>query len=381
MADMRLGIEVDTDTRATRREFSDLRREVKREADGMGGDWEAAAAKVEDALREAGARDDLVDAARRIGEQGPTEIEKMRSALRDVGTAGEQAGDDVQDGLDGIKRAVEDNAIDADDIFDANFAAEVRASARETGGEILGQIASSIAEGDLSGESLGVALSEGLVEIGAELGGPAGAAAVAGGLIGASIFGAMAREREELQESVNEMFETWVEKGAAASEALFIESNIKDITQDVDRLNEAQRVSAETGISLSDILRAMAGDAEAWNSVYERTGDLSLTEAQNLLGVEKAYRANREAVDATKAGVEAYHEAIDALPNKKGTDVNVDDHGTASRTQGRIDNLRGRDIPVSVYVSQSSIDGVYNTVSGIRLPAIVVQARLGQAAL
>lgn len=274
MADMRLGIEVDTDTRATRREFSDLRREVKREADGMGGDWEAAAAKIEDALREAGARDDLLDAARRIGEQGPTEIEKLRTALRDAGDTGRQAGDEVRDGLDDIKRAVEDNAIDSDDLFRAEVRAELVSNFAEAGAEVVRGFKDGFDSEDI--ETITDAITDTLVSVGA-VGGPAG---IAGALIVSTLIQSFVGKWQESKESVEaigtEVRDVLVENSTGAfdelpaearrafqevrAEALLTEYGVDKITGAAERL----------GVTAEEVLAAMAGDTEATRVVAER---------------------------------------------------------------------------------------------------------------
>lgn len=379
MADMKLGIEVDTDTRATRREFSDLRREVKREADGMGGDWEAAAAKVEDALREAGARDDLVDAARRIGEQGPTEIEKMRSALRELGDTGRQAGDDVQDGLDGIKRAVEDNAIDADDLYRAEVKAELVSNFSEAGAEVVRGFKDGFDSEDIG--TITDAITDTLVAVGA-VGGPAG---IAGALIVSTLIQSFVGKWQESKESVEaigtEVRDVLVENSTGAfdqlpaeareafqkvrAEALLTEYGVDKITGAAERL----------GVTAEDVLAAMAGDTEATRAVSEAYteavehaadaygGPLTLDgqaalkmlrdqtgfvtdETGNLEdGISKAEREYDLLEGASRRfgreGVNSANRVDDAVRGIRGkdVDVDVDDHGSAAHTKDKIRDL------------------------------------------
>lgn len=379
MADMKLGIEVDTDTRATRREFSDLRREVKREADGMGGDWEAAAAKVEDALREAGARDDLVDAARRIGEQGPTEIEKMRAALRDVGDAGKEAGDDVADGLDGIKRAVEDNAIDADDLYRAEIKAELVSNFSEAGAEVVRGFKDGFDSEDIG--TITDAITDTLVAVGA-VGGPAG---IAGALIVSTLIQSFVGKWQESKESVEaigtEVRDVLVENSTGAfdqlpaeareafqkvrAEALLTEYGVDKITGAAERL----------GVTAEDVLAAMAGDTEATRAVSEAYteavehaadaygGPLTLDgqaalkmlrdqtgfvtdETGNLEdGISKAEREYDLLEGASRRfgdeGVSSANRVDDAVRGIRGkdVDVDVDDHGSAAQTKDKIRDL------------------------------------------
>src|SRR5690606_25629815 len=116
--------------------FALLRREIKREADSMEGDWQAAGEKIEQALRDAGARDDLIDAARRIGREGPSELEKMQRALRNTGDDARALGDDVDDAARGISDAIEDAALTPDDLINAEVVGEIIQNFNEAGAEV-----------------------------------------------------------------------------------------------------------------------------------------------------------------------------------------------------------------------------------------------------
>lgn len=403
MADMKLGIQVDTDTRATRREFSDLRREVKREADGMGGDWEAAATKVEDALREAGARDDLVDAARRIGEQGPTEIEKMRSALRDLGDAGKEAGDDVADGLDGIKRAVEDNAIDSDDLYRAEIKAELVSNFSEAGAEVVRGFKDGFDSEDI--ETVTDAITDTLVSVGA-VGGPAG---IAGALVASTLIQSFVGKWQQSKESIEaigtEVRDVLVENSTGAfdelpeeareafqqvrAEALLTEYGVDKITGAAERL----------GVTAEDVLAAMAGDTESTRIVSEKYSEAVRTAADayggpltldgqaalgmlqeqtgfvtdetgNLQdGISNAEREYELLEGASRKfareGVSSANRVDGAVRGIRGkdVDVDVDDNGTAARTKGRIRDLaeyagirRDATIGVRADTSQANTD-------------------------
>lgn len=260
---LKLGIVVDTDTRASKQEFSQLRTEVKKQADLLGGDWERAAEKVEDALKEAGARTDLIDAAKEIGKRGPTEIEKMRDSLRDVGTAGHDAATDIQDSLDSIDVKL------ADDKFD-NFKSELRANAVESGAELVRGFADGIDEEDKKG-AIDAAVDI-LFQTGATMPGAAGAALMGGGLALSLVSGfvtSMGIEKQKALEAINELFNDMLESGQAfASEAL-IQTHIQEIAGSAELLAEAERKSAEAGVSRGLVMRAMAGDVTAAAEVQE----------------------------------------------------------------------------------------------------------------
>lgn len=419
MADMKLGIVVDTDTRATRQEFSSLRREIKREADQMGEDWETAARKIEDALREAGARDDLIEAAQRIGREGPSEIEKMQHALRDLDdTASETATD--------IKKAFGDNRLSGNDLFDANFRAEVAASARETGSEILGQISSGLAEGTLDASTVAQALSEGAVEIGAEIGGGIGAAIAAGGLIASAIVGQVNAAKESVQDSVSSMFDTILQEGAAAAEQAQILSNLRELTEEQEKLNFSTDLAKTLNADLSTVLRARAGDeaalkevtaaydeAQRANTEAMQEGSIAATDGAKanealrdaLEDVTNDYNLEREGIDAAKAATDAFRDstlaaaqattdeyqalakstgqaqdftvtidgvthALRAMPD--GQVIEVSDEGTAKLTQKKIDAIQGTDVTAKVNADTSGVaSAVQNSLSSRRFYANV----------
>lgn len=425
--DMKLGIVVDTDTRATRQEFSSLRREVKREADAMGGDWEAAAEKVEAALREAGARDDLVDAARRIGEQGPSEVEKMQRALRDLDDTARDVADDIHDAFD-------ENALTPDDIFDANFRAEMAASARETGSEILGQISSALADGSIDVGTFATTLSEGLVEIGAEVGGPAGGAMVAGGLIASALWGQVTAQKEAVQSAVSEMFDAILTQGAAAAEQGQVLANIRALTEDQDKLNFSTKLARDLNVDLSTVLRARAGDEQAMAEVtaahtakndeltaaYER-GAIGVGEWQTQLDpfdkaledVTNDFDTQRQGIDAAKDSTDAYVDAtteattatrdnalalakssgeaviftgvvdgatrsLAAMPD--GKVVEVTDDGTVTDTQVAINSITGTTVEARIVPTyqQSQFQQAYDqAIRGITPKGVNVWAQLG----
>ncbi len=380
----------------------------------MGGDWEAAAQKVEDALREAGARNDLIDAAQRIGREGPSEIEKMQRALKDTGDTARSLSDDIRDAADDIKRSFDDSSLSANDIFDANFKAEIQASARETGSEILGQISGALSDGSMDMDTLVTSISDGLVEIGAEVGGPAGGAMVAGGLIASALWGQITAQKEAVQEDISAMFDNIIEQGAAAAEAIRIGENIRDLTENQDKLNFSTKMAKELNTDLSTVIRARAGDEAAMSDVlaaqtqrqeelkaeYEN-GTISLTvyeQESRKLGdavqdITNDFDSERSGIDAAKLATDAYREATEAtnaaivsnaqalamgtgkaqeftvtvdgatrtlkaMPNGKVIDVT--DGGSVELTQSEINNIKGGSVKVGVWVSRDEMQSAVN---------------------
>lgn len=266
-----LGIVVDTDTRATRQEFSALRREIKREAENMEGDWERAGEKIEDALREAGARDDLIDAARRIGREGPSEVEKMQRALRDVDDTARSTADAVDEAARDISDSFEENALTPEDVFGAEMKAEILSNAAESGAEVARGFKDGFDSEDV--ETILDGVTDTIVSVGAA-GGPLG---VAAGLAGATAIQAFAgpfiegaKERaEEFETTFSNAFDAIVQDGTAAGRELAIGMNSDAIVQDTEKLAKATERAAQLGIGLGPVLRAMAGDTDAYGIVQE----------------------------------------------------------------------------------------------------------------
>ncbi|WP_353708984.1 hypothetical protein ABRQ22_06685 [Cellulosimicrobium sp. ES-005] len=367
MADLKLGIIVDTDTRATKQEFSSLRREIKREADAMGGDWEAAAQTVEDALRDAGARDDLIDAARRIGREGPSEIEKLQRALRDVGDDARTTSDDVDaaargisDSLDDAARSVadsfEENALTADDVFGAELKAEIVSNAAESGAEVARGLKDGFDSEDV--ETIVDGISDTIVSVGT-LGGPIGtagglAAATAMNLmVGPAIEEAKARA-EEFQNSFTDAFQNIATAGAEMGRELAITSIAGEFAEDAQKMADATKVANALGVERGAVLRAMAGDqkaltevteahtaateeaVEVWDREAQQIQDYGLATEETAakadewrekargLGdaignVTSAYENNTDALGAATEAAEAKAE-VDAIANQRLTD-------------------------------------------------------------
>jgi hypothetical protein len=433
---IKLGVEVDTDTRATRQEFAALRREVKKEADAMGGDWEAAAQKIEDSLREAGARDDLLDAAKRIGRDGPTEIEKMQRALKDLDDTARETAQDVQ-------QSFEDNALTADDLLGAEVMSEVLQNATEVGAEVVRGFKDGFDTEDVG--TILDGLTDTVVSVGA-LGGPIGIAAgtaAAGamqGIVGPILEDAE-RDAERYQETFTNAFGNVVEAGAEAGRELTLKMNVEELVQNADDLARATATANELGIERGVVLRSMAGDEAAYGLVaeateaalkpyqdriaeisaagqeqagytQEQTAELySLTEAmEDITGVTDkstgAYQTNSDAVNAATEAANAKAEADawaedQALANATalaaqtgeaqelettiggvsqaikvmpdGKVIKVSDDGTVKTTQDKITDIRGKDVMVSVHGDTAPLWGA---VANFRPPGVEVPIML-----
>ena len=356
MADMRLGIEVDTDTRATRREFSDLRKEVKREADGMGGDWEAAAAKVEDALREAGSRDDLVDAARRIGEQGPTEIEKMRRALREL--------DDVDPEVE-IEVDTEGPITKTQDMMN-----EVKSTVTES----MGELAGSFAENGFNMEDS----IDGVVEVAAEaagaLPGPWSLAGATLVTVAAGVYGEWKQRMEDIAEAAGAMYQDMLESGRDFLSDEYFQNALADFwdpmgesyednVKKIDLLADLGVPADEAALALigygedadrvlSLVEEKLAGNREAIANGSRGYEGLGKAGTGALKDIESTIKDTRTSTERAKDSVDRYRQSIGRIPDNKNTNINARDRGSIRNTSIRLNQAaRDRDSELRVYAN------------------------------
>ncbi len=356
MADLKLGIVVDTDTRPTRQEFSSLRREIKREAENMEGDWEAAGRKIEDALREAGARDDLIDAARRIGREGPTELEKMQRALRDTADAGRTLGDDLDDVAREIGDSFEENALTPDDVLGAEVMAEILSNAAESGAEIARGLKDGFDSEDM--ETILDGITDTIVSVGT-VGGPAG---VAAGLAAASLVQMFAgpflekskTTAEQFQGTFSDAFSAIVENGAAMGRELAVQASVDAFAQDLDKMNAATETATMIGVQRGVVLRAMAGDQDALNIVTERfnglndeqarlsklageemlnQGSVSAGTAEKLNGLNQTLQGQHDLLGTVTGSYETNTDALNAASEAASAKAEADAYATRKATE------------------------------------------------
>lgn len=359
-----------------------------------------------------------------------TDLErKYRDALTGVTDDADRTAKDV-------KRAFGDNSLSGDDLFDANFRAEVAASARETGSEILGQISGGLADGTLDTTTIATSLSEGAVEIGAEIGGGIGGALVAGGLISSAIVGEVTKTKEAIQDAVSELFDTVLEQGAQAAESALLISNIRELTESQDKLNFSKGLARDLEVDLTTVIRARAGDQEAMNQINEvaaqkeadlqrayESGAISADELtvkqgelQTITGdVTTDFDRQRQGLDAATLATDAYRESTNQLAEQQiaaaqatavqtgrtqtlettldgvsqtikvmpnGKVIKVTDDGTAKGTQVKINDITGKDVGVKVYLDDATAWARLNELTKQRSVSIAVDLkRNGQYAI
>ncbi|MCL1871827.1 MAG: hypothetical protein FWF90_15635 [Promicromonosporaceae bacterium] len=289
--DMRLGIKVDTDTRTTRTEFSNLARLVKDTARDMGVDYQTAADHIERSLEEAGTtvRGELLDSLRDIGRRGPTELDKIRDSIKDV-------------------RREADDPIDIDiDVDKATHGAgNLRERLKEEGGDSGREFAASFSGqasdvGDLGQEIL------------ANIG-PVGVGAAVGlGLVTSLVSSYkqhLAERKEEINQAASGMFDVmraegvtaWADVSAAAKQA-FYEQQLTAITQK-ESYSDVAGAAKALGVDVATVYAAMAGDTKS---------QTALEEAHNrkVADIQASVEGLGVSVEAKQAQVEGLTKSLD----------------------------------------------------------------------
>lgn len=149
-----------------------------------------------------------------------------------------------------------------------------------------------------------------------------------------------------------------------------------------EQLAETSATMKDSEATTADKKRALADLADQIVSTASAEEDAKgTTEAYNSVLAEQraAFEKAAEAAGYTESEASKLFDTLIGGPKKK--EIDVTDNGSAKATQSRINGIQGGTVAVDVQVSQASINAVYNTVAGIRLPAIQVQAKYGQAAL
>lgn len=325
------------------------------------------------------------DALDGVADAGERSAEDLERSYRDALTGLDKT---AQDAAGDIKRAFGDNSLTGNDIFDANFRAEVASSARETGGEMMGELASGLASGSYEAQDAITSVMEGMVEVGSEVGGPIGAAAVLGGLIGSAVVGEYTAETEKIAEWTATFFDQMAENIGTAFEGMLTQSqiaaNLSKVFGDDALYASVGGLVEELGVTWDIASRAIAGDVTAVNEVLD-------VKRQKIEDVDAAIQRERESVSATdrgaqeaaarriqdlqneRAGIELVTEAtditgtaldaateksqrlesaIESIPDDKTTDVDVTDNGTVAGTQSDINGIKGTEVPITVRTSQ-----------------------------
>ncbi|GLK17744.1 hypothetical protein [Herbiconiux flava] len=217
-------------------------------ADGLkdgGKKGEAALQRVEDSFR------DMTRASGRASGDVRSDNERSERSFKELADTAKretkQAGDDL---ARNVKRGTDKAENGFDDLKD-----EARQSARET--------AASFREVSDVGDLIQETLANAFVGFG-----PAG---VAAGIAGAVGFGllveAISSGADQNEQRVQDMYDDMIQSGNDFLSTELVSQGIQNIQKNTAEYAQAQQDAADTGVSLSTVLLAMAGDTEALNAV------------------------------------------------------------------------------------------------------------------
>lgn len=358
--------------------FDDAGRDVSRSMDDAASDSDSALDRITRGFR------DLVDEARAAG----------RDVSRSLSAGVDDAADRTRDGADDMKDSLR----------------EVGDSARETSGEMATSF-----DGSVDG------LVDGFSEVAAEAGfafGPAGGII---GLVAAAAaakgWADMSAAAEGTKERVSSAFQAMVDSGRDFLTATDVNARAMEIYEAAaEELATAQDIATQTGLSRGVAVRALAGDVEALAVVEQALADVESRAEAEKQRLTQGINDHSSGVDRNTGELQVNLETQNQTINRSRTlaqevdrvrretnqaaqqfreytsakrEANRGDVTTDIRTTGKDRSIRdirdvlgaGRPIPLPVYVPQTSINDIYNVVAGIRLPALTVQVRYGQAAV
>jgi len=182
-------------------------------------------------------------------DQAKRAVDEVTSSTEDLGTASDDAGKQMGDGIsDGASRA-------GDSMSE------------------LGNIAKDVLEGDFSGAAQSAAGALSLL-------GPVGVAAGAAAALGIGVITSTIQQQQEeadkLKERLSDAYSAAAEAGQAYIDTASVIANTHDLMFNTDRAEEWQKVQdtqKETGLEMSTLLKANAGDLEALAIVTGRVAE------------------------------------------------------------------------------------------------------------
>ncbi|KMM45611.1 hypothetical protein CWIS_09735 [Cellulomonas sp. A375-1] len=202
--------------------------------------------------------DTLADKTKDGAREAEKSVDRLERSFRDLAQTGRKTGRETRDAL-------------GDDVADgARRSSEAVAEFKDEARQNFGEITSSFS-GEM--DSL-VDLAQGTAGgLAGSLSGPVGLAF--GGLAASAglFYNAWKTNTEKVKQAVSDMYNDLKESGADALSETFVQSEIEKIVTDAEgkviSFAEAQKYAATTGVDLATVLRAVAGDTEAWSAVQD----------------------------------------------------------------------------------------------------------------
>lgn len=310
--------------------LDDMTRDAQRAGDRAGDSLEDISDGADDAARNLdragetaessleGISDDARDAGRDLER-------RLSDAAEDAGREAEDMGREFTDALDKVSK----KSRHAGDSLSDNVTRGTRRSG-EAIGEFKSEATQNIAEtaSSFSGEWEDAA---GLVQ--GTLGGLA--SAIPGG-IGLALAGLGAAagafytkwnaNAQKVEERIQAMFEDMIESGNEFTSAQFVNDKIKGILNDAEdaviSYADAQDIAAESGVELSTVLRAYAGDTQAAAQVQDALNAALDKERDRLEGTVSQWDAKGQNVNQNAQQLQDYIGTLDQV--NQSTDTAAD---------------------------------------------------------
>lgn len=172
------------------------------------------------------------------------------------------------------------------------------------------------------------------------MGGPIGLGAGAIGLLGGAAFAAWQQSAEQTRQVVASMFDEMIASGQRCAFESLIQSGVHDIIGDEIRFKQAKTLATETGLSVGQALRDLAGDTDAARAAQDalNAAQAKVSEEQNRIA--EVYRTTEQ---ADIAAFQANSEHIETLGDLQAALAGTADAQTKAVAQA--DAYRPRSAP------------------------------------
>jgi len=280
-------------------------REVGASADDLPGFFDDAKREIDKAL----------DAAARSGELSADDIEKAhKNAAEQLQEAYDDALGQVREESQRTGDAVDKNTGDGVGRAGAavgEFKSEAVANISEVASSFRGDMTSAVdlVQGTLGGLAAAIP-GWGLLIAGV------------GAAIGAVFSGASA-SAEETNARVTSLSDDLIASQRRVASESLISDNVKTLVQDAGKLANAQAAAKESGASLGDVLRALAGDVDAAKRVTGAYDDLLAPHTQRIKALGEELTTNKDLtvdqVETLRNQITAERDTIDSLEAARAT--------------------------------------------------------------
>lgn len=336
-------------------------------------------------------------------------VEEVDDRLHDLTKTSDKSADALEADLREVQRATDKSADmlkakfaeayrsvrrDSDTTADAVRRDQSRISERsaEVGQEVrqnLGEGIANAARGDF--ESLADTIGDTFGGAVAGIGGVGTAAIAAAGALGlgaiVAVMGSIQEEAKKSEERVRAMYEDFAESGRTFVSEDFIGRSIQDIQNDSGRWNQALERNKQTGIELSVILRAMAGDQAAIAQVHAEYVRQRDEELRKIRESGASLEEQAVAVDGVNAKFGEQSEWISQILKDTGTaadkaaayrDAMGGAVNNASKVRDIVGQIQDRSITIGVNVADAAFENWWRTVQARAARGIGVTMRPGQ---